>query len=312
VDLLLVKLRRLPPRTQVAVAEMACLGNRVETAILAAGHGGTEEEVHAALAEAVQAGLVFRSEGGYRFLHDRVQEAGYALLAPNQRAEKHLGIARRLSARLSEEELADRVFDLAEQWNRGAEQPLGGAEIAALIRLNALAGAKAKSSAAYASARAYYASAVAFLPQDAWSASYDSALDLHLALAECECLIGAYGKSAELLDLTLAHARTPVDRARAHLHQMRRGQLAGNYQETVLAMLEGLRALGVALPEAEDEIVSAVHGELRAVARLLDEQRAPSFVAPQAATDPRVRAMIRWRIGAAARDKCRPRPIRSR
>jgi PAS domain S-box-containing protein len=292
VDLLLVKLRRLPPRTQVAIADMACLGNRVETTLLAAGHGGSEEEVHAALAEAVQAGLVFRSERSYRFLHDRVQEAGYALLTAEERAGKHLGIARRLSAGLSQEELADRVFDLAGQWNRGADQPMDAAEIAALIRLNAMAGAKAKASAAYASARAYYASAVALLAEDAWSANYETALDLHLARAECECLIGAYGESAALLDLTLAHARTPVDRARTYLLQMRLGQLAGNYQETVLAMLEGLRALGVALPESEDEIVSAVHGELRAVTRLLDEQRAPSFVALPAATDPRVRAMI--------------------
>ena len=93
----------------------------------------------------------------------------------------HLGIARRLSAHLSDEEIAERVFDLAGQWNRGADQLSDASEIAALIRLNSLAGAKAKSSAAYASARAYYASAVALLPEDAWSAHYDTALDLHLA-----------------------------------------------------------------------------------------------------------------------------------
>lgn len=292
VDLLLVKLRRLPPETQVAVAEMACLGNRVETAILAAAHGGTEDEIHAALAEAVQAGLVFRSERGYRFLHDRVQEAGYALLPPGERPHTHLGIARRLSAQLSEDELADRVFDLVGQWNRGAEQLTDAAEIAALIRLNAAAGARAKSSAAHASARAYYAAALSLLSEDAWSSRYDTALELHLALAECECLIGAYEKSAELLELTLAQARTAVDRARAYILRIRLGQLAGNYQAAVLAMLEGLRALGMPLPESEDEVARAAHAELQAVARLLDAQRASGVVAPQATTNPLVRATL--------------------
>lgn len=292
VDLLLVKLRRLPPKTQVAIFEMACLGNRVETAMLAAAHGGTEEEVHVALAEAVQAGLVFCSERGYRFLHDRVQEAGYALLPPRERPGMHLGIARRLSARLSEEEIADRVFELTGQWNRSAEQITDAAEIAALIRLNAMAGAKSKSSAAYASARAYYAAAVALLPEEAWSSRYDTALDLHLSLAECECLIGAYEKSAELLDLTLAQARTAVDRARAYILRIRLCQHAGNYQAAVLAMLEGLGALGMSLPESEDDVARAVHAELRAVARLLDAQSAPGFVAPQATTNPRIRATI--------------------
>jgi PAS domain S-box-containing protein len=292
VDLLLVKLRRLPPSTQIAIFEMACLGSRVETTILAAAHGGAEKEVHAALGEAVQAGLIFRSDRSYRFLHDRVQEAGYALLPAEQRAETHLGIARRLSAALSEEESAERVFDLAGQWNRGAERITEAADAAASIRLNAMAGAKAKGSAAYASARAYYAAAVALLSDDAWSARYDTALDLHLALAECECLVGAYPRATELLDLTLTHARTPVDRARAYVLRIRLGQVAGNCQEAVLAMLEGLRALGMTLPESEDEVASAAQAELRVVARLLDAQRAPGFVPLRATTDPRVRALI--------------------
>jgi PAS domain S-box-containing protein len=292
VDLLLVKLRRLPPATQVAVAEMACLGIRVETAILAAAHGGTDEEVHASLAEAVQAGLIFRSERGYRFLHDRVQEAGYALLPPKERAGSHLRIARHLSAHLSQDQLVGRLFDLAGQWNRGAEQLTDASEIVSLIDLNATAGAKAKSSAAYATARAYYAAAVALLPQGAWSSRYDTALELHLSLAECECLIGAYDESAELLELTLGHARTAVDRARAYVLRIRVCQLAGNYREAVLAMLEGLRALGMPLPETAEEVTRAAQAELRGVTRLLDAQRTPSFAAPEAATAPGVRAML--------------------
>ena len=51
--------------------------------------GQSEEEIHAALLEAVRAGLILRLEGSYAFLHDRIQEAAYALIPESERALKH-------------------------------------------------------------------------------------------------------------------------------------------------------------------------------------------------------------------------------
>ena len=60
---------------------------------------GTEDGVHAALWEAVRAGLVFRLDDGYSFLHDRIQQAAYSLIPEEHRAEVHLRIGRVLAAR---------------------------------------------------------------------------------------------------------------------------------------------------------------------------------------------------------------------
>ena len=80
VDLMVGKLRRLADTTQAALQQLACLGNVAEIATLSVVFGQSEEEIHASLLEAVRTGLILRMEGSYAFLHDRIQEAAYALI----------------------------------------------------------------------------------------------------------------------------------------------------------------------------------------------------------------------------------------
>src|SRR6202011_3262389 len=71
VDLMAGKLKRFSATAQEAMKQLACLGNVAEVATLALVHGETEEAMHAALWEAVHAGVVFREDSTYKFLHDR-------------------------------------------------------------------------------------------------------------------------------------------------------------------------------------------------------------------------------------------------
>ena len=92
------KVRRLPAATQVALRQLACLGNSAPISTLSQVQGGSEAALDAALWEAVRAGLVLRQEGSYRFLHDRVQEAAYALIPEGERPAAHLATGRLLAA----------------------------------------------------------------------------------------------------------------------------------------------------------------------------------------------------------------------
>src|SRR5580700_2883173 len=77
--------------------------------------GETSEALHATLWEAVHAGIVFRLESAYKFLHDSIQEAAYALIPEELRAERHLRIARLLVANLTPDELRRFTFVRGEE-----------------------------------------------------------------------------------------------------------------------------------------------------------------------------------------------------
>jgi PAS domain S-box-containing protein len=208
VELMLGKLSRLPVETQAALQQFACLGNAT-IATLSLVHGGTEAALHAALWEAVWAGLVFRHEEAYRFLHDRVQEAAYALLPADQQAAEHLRIGRLLAARTAPEDIEANVFDIVRQLNRGAALLTSGEESERLAELNLLAAKRAKAATAYASALVYCATGEALLAEgrgaeDRWKRCHELTFALAFHRSECEFLTGDLAAAEDRLSM-LSH-----------------------------------------------------------------------------------------------------------
>src|SRR4029453_463851 len=114
------RLTGLPRNTRRAVQSLACLGHSADVATLALVLGTTVDDAHGELWEAVRSELVARSEGSYRFLHDRVQEAAYALVPERDRSREHLRIGRLLVAHAPLERREETIFEIVHQLNRGA------------------------------------------------------------------------------------------------------------------------------------------------------------------------------------------------
>jgi PAS domain S-box-containing protein len=244
VELMVGKLTRLPPTTQEALQQFACLGNIADIATLSIVLGVSEDEVHAALWPAVVQEWVQRSAVAYRFVHDRVQEAAYGLIPEGERAAAHVRIGRILAASNAPEEIEGQIFEIANHLNRGAELIANQAERDGLAELNLRAGRRAKSSTAHQSALAYLTAGRALLSKDCWDRQYPLAFALELHLAECEFLTGDAAAEERLSKLS-ERARNLVDMAAvASLRQVLYTML-DRLDRSVDVALDYLRKVGV-------------------------------------------------------------------
>ena len=316
VDLLLGKLRRLPATTQAVLKRLACLGNSAPIATLALVQSGSEDALHATLSAAIRAGLLFRQEGAYKFLHDRVREAAYALIPDGERAAAHLTIGRRLAARTPPGAVEESIFEVVGQLNCGAALIRSGKERERLAELNLVAGLRAKSSTAYSSALTYLTAGAALLPEDAWERRHDLAFALELHRAECEFLTGALAEAEARLAELADRAATPSELATLTRLRVDLFMTLGRSDRAVAVGLDCLRRFNVtwsAHPtkkEVEDEYARLWRqlGD-RPIEGLLDLPRmvdpvacatmvvVASLVTPALWTDENLRCLVIGRMG---------------
>jgi PAS domain S-box-containing protein len=211
VDLMIGKLTRLPVETQLALQQLACLGNVAEITMLSIVLGKSNEEVRSNLWDAVRLELVKPLDGSYRFTHDRVQEAAYSLTPERLRAEAHLLIGRLLAAHTAAEKREEAIFEIVNQLNRGAALITSRDECEQLAEFNLLAGRRAKATTAYASALTYLAAGRALLAEDSWERQYELTFSIEYHWAECELLTADLAAAEERLIMLSQRAGNLVD-----------------------------------------------------------------------------------------------------
>jgi PAS domain S-box-containing protein len=212
-DFMTAKLSRLHPTSQSVLKQLACLGNAAATATLALVHQTNETEIHATLWDAVRSGLVLRSESAYTFLHDRIREAAYALIHEDERAMAHLRIGRVLAAGTPADEIEENIFELVNQFDRGAALITTQSEREEVAQLNLTAGERAKAATAYDGALQYFSAGRALLAEIGWEHCYRLTFDLEINWAECEYLTGELTSAEERLAMLSIRAQDTIDSA---------------------------------------------------------------------------------------------------
>ncbi|HEY9613331.1 hybrid sensor histidine kinase/response regulator, partial [Allocoleopsis sp.] len=303
VELMIGKLQKLPLMTQQVLRLAACVGADFDLNTLAIISEKSTSEVSKNLTAAVQSGLILPTSEldeelliqDYKFAHDRIQQAAYALIDDDHKKGLHLQVGRLLLANVSVNSLSEKIFEIVDHLNVGRELIRDEAEFVDLGRLNLEAGKKAKASTAYAAALAqYFTPGIEVLPGDTWKTHYDLTFNLYREKSECEYLCGNFDKAEELFNLILNQAKSNLDRAEIHNIRFALYDNRGQYVEALRITSEALKTFGVSLPTTnKSEILSSLEFELQVYRSNLERIKIASLVNAPEITNPEIRACMK-------------------
>jgi predicted ATPase len=245
---MLSKLRKLPPITQGAIETLACLGATARTSTLTQILGTEEAELHASLNRAVEDGLVVGTAESYAFVHDRIQEAAYAAIAPDVREKRHLAIARVIAACPPAPPWHRFTFEVAHQYNLAIALVDEPRERDMVASLNLAAAESSMEMMAHSAAAGYLEKGLSLLGKDAWLQRYDLAFPLSLRLVECRIQTGDYTTAEAELDSLLAHADSVIDLAAVCRTQAELFTMLGQFDRAVAVGRHYLQRVGFNCP----------------------------------------------------------------
>lgn len=260
-DFMVARLEQLPETTQRALKIAACIGNRFPLYLLAVGLEepavDTAEDLWPALAaeliEPLDEAYKFFVEREphkveYRFQHDRVQQAAYALIEEEARPQVHLDLARCLQDYLDPEERERRLFDIVNHFNIGRDLLTETLQRDALAALNGAAGRRAILSSAYEPAYRYFQVGIALLGADGWSRCYAETLELHQAACEAAFLVTEFEEMQGLAQEVHRHAHTLLDKVRVYAVEIDAMVVRNRMLEAIDLARPWLKQLGIFLP----------------------------------------------------------------
>ncbi|MBD1848371.1 PAS domain-containing protein [Cyanobacteria bacterium FACHB-63] len=262
VELLLSKLKKLPENTQQLLQLAACIGAEFDLETLAIVFKQSPKTVFQDLLAAIQAGLIQPLSEldenllvqDYKFLHDRVQQAAYALIDESQKQGVHLQIGHNLLEKTSPEQRAERLFEIVDHLNYGTELITEQSERNEIAKLNLQVGQKALAATAYEAAFQYFNAGLKLLDVESWQREYDLTLALHSEAAEAAYLSGRFDKMERLVEAVLSYAKTALDTVKAYDSRIQAWLSRGDPKEALKAGLEVLQRLGIRLVEAPSQL----------------------------------------------------------
>ncbi len=293
VDFVVRGLRRLAPTTQTVLSLCACIGNTFDFHTLVLLHGDPDT-TRTALDEAMRVdaiapltddyrlvGLDQTGSGAsvnawYRFRHDRLQQAAYALIPPDERPAVHLRLGRLLAEHSDME--GDALLAAVSHLNLGRGGITDPAERKRLAEFNLRAGEHARKASAYPTALELFQVGLELGP--------DPSIRRRLAEGYQACcyLTGDYERAEAWSERLLAEAPDALARARVLATRTRQYATTGRMQDSIRAAIEGLRLLGMVFEE--DPTNEDLRAELDQIQVHLRGRPIHTLIDAPACTDP--------------------------
>ncbi|GBF79610.1 trifunctional serine/threonine-protein kinase/ATP-binding protein/sensor histidine kinase [Aphanothece sacrum] len=275
VELMSKRIKNTHPETQEVLKLAACIGNNFDLKTLSMVYNNSQIKTAEYLWDALKIGLIvplknnYKILGNYResdsipdtliinykFSHDRVQQAAYSLIKPENQQEIHLKIGQILFEYISITKQEDKIFDMVNHLNIGHKLITNQSEQNKLATLNLIAGKKAKLSAAYTPALNYFQLGIKQLEsQQTWKNQYELTLELYLEAAEAAYLDGQFEEMEKLLETLLKQAKSIVDKVKAYEIKIRAYTSQNRLLDVINIALPILKELGMNLPQSPTQL----------------------------------------------------------
>ncbi len=299
VELMIGKLKKLPPSTQQVLCLAACVGASFDLETISMVCEKSKESIFHDVVTAIQSELIMPMSEldeelliqDYKFLHDRVQQAAYSLIDEENKKEIHLTIGFILLKEFKKNELDERIFDIVNHLNKGQSLLGEKGEKEQLVRLNLIAGRKAKLSSAYAPALMYITTGIQLLPNNTWEEDYQLTFSYYLEKGEVEYLNSRYDEALSTFDEALQQVHSLLDRCKINEYKMTLYRMKNDLEASLDLGLQMLELLGIklkAFPE-EDELIA----EMNQVKPLVASREVESLIDLPEMQDPeKIAAMV--------------------
>ena len=248
VELLVSKMKELPTDIQETLKVAACIGSQFDITTLAVVTEGDDEANLEHIRKAVMVGLIWESSDHCYFAHDRVQEAAYALVSPEDRDHTHLTIGRLLLERPRASDHEQDLYKIVEQLNHGLHLIEDAQERMQVARLNLQAARAALQASAFETGLNYAKAGIELLGENSWVHDYQLTLALHEQAALLAHAAGDIPGMEHHSEQVLQFGSDPLDLARVQRLHIEFLLSSKRFDEAIDFGLEALSILGQEFP----------------------------------------------------------------
>ena len=232
VDLLIDQFHGFSSETRRLLSLAACIGNTFDLESLGLISGAGSREIYDNLLPALETGLITgysrapelddpttgatSDYSSFKFLHDRVQQAAYALIAQKEKQPVHLRIGQTLLKQYAPGKSDALLFDIVHHLNLARGLKDKWKDRSNLAELNLKAGLKARAASAFEQALEYFTIGLDLSGAAAWKWQYPLALSLHEEATEMSWLCGRFDLMEKLAGAVKDNAQKDPDLANVY------------------------------------------------------------------------------------------------
>ena len=291
VELMVKKISKLEPQTRNVLKLAACIGNSFDLQTLAVVNKKSSIETAYQLQSALDEGLITPLDNSYKvpllegledigdnetlseitkkeyipykFLHDKVQQASYSLIAEDDKKQLHLDIGYillRNNDRIQDKK-EETIFKIVEHLNLGISLIRKQTQKDELAQLNLKAGKKAKNVAAYSVALKFIELAKQLLTKKHWQRQYEFTYEIYLENLELLFFNSQLKKAQNLLPIIADKANNSLDRVKVYQIEILIHNAKSDEHQAILVAQKALQELGIDIALEYEQIVTRIEQE---------------------------------------------------